>query len=562
MRSVLPILAAALALAPPALGQFAGSVTKQWKITEGQSGFTQDLMGPDLFGVAIASAGDLDGDGAQDLLVGAYTDSEFVPYAGALYVLFLKPDGTVKSYRKIGSNQAGFNVTLDPLDMFGWSIANLGDLDGDGSPEIAVGSWLDDDGGTNDQGAIYVLFLKPDGSVKKHHKITEGVGGFTWALYDGTRFGTSLTNLGDLNGDGVVDLLAGAIYDNDAAYLAGSCYVLFLKADGTVRSSVKITQGQGGFWGQLAHQHRFGYASANLGDLDGDGVTDVAVSSFLDDDGGEPHGAVWILFLQPDGWVKSWSKISATEGGLLQPLDPVDCFGSSLAALPDLNGDGVPELAVGALGDDDGGDLRGCVYVLSLQRDGTSFGQTKISSTAGGFAGMLHDEDRFGQAAAFLGDLDGDGSIELGIGADHDDDGGPDAGAVWIASLAQSPFTWLGHGSIAPAPVPSLAMTGTLEPLSPVGLHLGGAPPQAPGLLLLSVQPSPQAFAGTVLLPNSAPPAVLQPFATDAAGELNAVSTWPAGVPPAFRLYVQALVADPAGWFGITASNALMATAP
>ncbi len=112
-------------------------------------------------------------------------------------------------------------------------------------------------------------------------------------------------------------------------------------------------------------------ATAALGDLNGDGIGDLAVGGQRHDDGGTDRGAVWILFLNPDGTVKSHQKISDTEGGFLGVLDNADSFGISVASLGDVDGDDVVDVAVGAFLDDDGGTNRGAVWVLFLNTDGT-----------------------------------------------------------------------------------------------------------------------------------------------------------------------------------------------
>ncbi|MCH8251540.1 MAG: IPTL-CTERM sorting domain-containing protein [Planctomycetes bacterium] len=143
-------------------------------------------------------------------------------------------------------------------------------------------------------------------------------------------------------------------------------WILFLNTDGTVKSHQKISDTEGGFTGILDNIDRFGISVASLGDLDGDGASDLAVGAVRDDDGGFERGAVWVLFLNSDGTVKSHQKISDTEGGFTGTLDNGDCFGFSVASLGDLDGDGVTDLAVGAIADDDGGFDRGAVWVLFL----------------------------------------------------------------------------------------------------------------------------------------------------------------------------------------------------
>ena len=171
----------------------------------------------------------------------------------------------------------------------------------------------------------------------------------------------------------------------------------------------KISSTERGFTGVLDDTDHFGDSVANLGDLDGDGVQDLAVGASSDDDGGNARGAVWVLFLDADGTVKSHQKISSTEGGFTGVLDDNDFFGRSAAGLGDLDGDGVQDLAVGTEYDDDGGAQRGAVWVLFLNANGTVKGDQKISDTEGAFEGVLDDSDYFGCSVASLGDLDGDG---------------------------------------------------------------------------------------------------------------------------------------------------------
>jgi TPR repeat protein len=137
-----------------------------------------------------------------------------------------------------------------------------------------------------------------------------------------------------------------------------------------VDSEQKISERSGNFNGDLDAGDQFGSALANIGDLEVDGVTDLAVGAPYDDDTGVNRGAVWILFMDGDGQVDTQQKISADAGGFAGELDDDDLFGSAIAPLGDLNEDGFLDIAVGAPLDDDAGTDRGAVWILFLNGEG------------------------------------------------------------------------------------------------------------------------------------------------------------------------------------------------
>ncbi|MEQ1895457.1 MAG: PKD domain-containing protein, partial [Planctomycetota bacterium] len=189
----------------------------------------------------------------------------------------------------------------------------------------------------------------------------------------------------------------------------------------------------------------FGFCSANLGDFDGDGVNDVAVGSVLDDDGGVNQGSLWLLMLNADGSVKSSHEIDELEGGF-GPLDDIDQFGTSVANIGDLDGDGVTDITVGAVKDDDGGtpgdpdsDV-GALYVFFLQSDKTVKSWVKISDESGDLPYSLDKWDWFGSATARLGGSSGDGVYNVAAGCRNDDDSGPNRGAIYLLQLNDGTF--------------------------------------------------------------------------------------------------------------------------
>ena len=357
-------------------------------------------------------------------------------FSGVFLLLFLV--GCTKSYQtevdssqKISENSGNFNTQLNDNDQFGSAIANMGDLESDGVIDLAVGAPYDDSGG-QDKGAIWILFMDNNGQVDIKQKIAEGTGGFTNTLEINDRFGSAIVQIGDLNNDGVTDLAVGAPGDDDGGTDRGAIWILFLNADGTVRLTQKISSTEGNFDGALDNNDQFGSAVTNAGDINGDGIIDLAVGVAFDDDGGVDRGAVWLLFMNADGTVNSYQKISLNDGNLNANLLDFDYFGSAVANLGDLDGNGINDLAVGAYGDDDGGIDRGAVWILFLESSGNVISEVKISDTEGKFDGVLADGDGFGNAIANLGDLNSDGINELGVGAYRSDDGGIDRGAMWV----------------------------------------------------------------------------------------------------------------------------------
>ena len=338
---------------------------------------------------------------------------------------------SVDSEQEINQIQGNFNGLLDDNDLFGSSIANLGDLDGDGITDLVVGSSLDDDGGT-DQGAVWILFMDNKGEVTTERKISSSEGSFAGSLAVDDRFGSSVENIGDLNNDGVVDLAVGAPGDDEGGLDRGAVWILFMNNNGTVLSEQKIANGLHGFPDALNDGDGFGTAIANIGDLNNDGVNDLAVGTPLHDDGGQDVGAIWILFLNTGGSVINSQMISFSNGGFAGDLFANDRFGLLLALVDDVNNDGVTDLLVGTPGDDDGGTNRGAVWLLFMNTNGTVNDELKISQTQGKFDGEIGDGAEFGSGVALLGDYNGDGISEIGVAAKFSNDGGVDRGAFWV----------------------------------------------------------------------------------------------------------------------------------
>lgn len=182
----------------------------------------------------------------------------------------------------------------------------------------------------------------------------------------------------------------------------------------------------------------FGNAVSALDDVDGDDMRDMVVGLPYDDDGGGDAGSVVILHMSSDASVLGQQKITdgvGLEPGVSLPLDSDDWFGSSVAGMTDWDGDGVPEVAVGASGDDDGGTDSGAVWLLFLTSSSTVRAAVKIGAASGDGALPWEADDYAGTGLCTLPRKSNNGKDALMVGAYGDDDGGDGYGAVYVVFL-------------------------------------------------------------------------------------------------------------------------------
>lgn len=530
------------------------------KLDADEGGITPGLIEDgDRFGRSVSRLGDLDLDGVVDIAVGARSDDDGGTDAGAVYILFLHSDGTVKNEQKISTTQGGLAPgLLDPGDWFGYSLALMSDLNADGVQDLAVGAPNDDDMGQN-SGAVYILFLNRDGTVKGHQKISNTQGDLGAVLAPGDCFAQGAGSLGDLNGDGLIDLGVGAPLTDDGANNAGAAHLLFMAPGGMVASSQRISATSGGFGPGLdVNDNLGGRIVVAIGDIDGDGRDELAAGAFRDNDGGTDRGAIYILFLNSQFTVSAKQKISFTTGGFGGDLEDEDLFGMTIAPIGDVDGDGVPDIAVGNNKDDDGATDEGSLFLLTLNPDGTVKNEQKISPTLNTVPGLYFEPgERFGRAMGWVGSLVPGGPEVLAVGAGA----GVGGGAVWLL-FKEAPDPWVNLG----APLPgahgpsSLSGDGTLHPGDPVALTLTGALESAQTTLVIGLSTLALPFKGGTLWP--APDALLPGFFTTSAGELALAGNWPGGIPSGLTFTFQMWMVDATGPAGMAASNGLTGTTP
>ena len=463
-----------------------GLVMSHSKLSDTMGNFGGTLDDHDELAGSVCGLGDLDGGGASvcAIAIGTVLDDDGGLNRGAVYIVFMNSAGTAVSFQKISDTEGNFSATLDDMDEWGNGVAWLEDLDGAGSSvaALAVCASFDDDGGT-DRGAVYILFLTSSGTVLSHTKISDLSAEFDVTFEDGDEFGSSVAYLGDLDGGGpsTAAIAVGAIGDNDGGLGRGAVYILFLDSTGAVMSYTKVSDTAGNFGAAMDDFDEFGCSVAWLGDLDGPGgnAGALAVGAFGDDDGGFSRGAVYVLFIDSAGGVVSHQKISDFAGNFSGELLNLDGFGDSIAGLGDLDGSGggVVALAVGASGDDDGGSLRGAVWVLFLGPTGLVVSHQKISDEVGNFTGVIDSGDEMGGSVAGLGDLDGTGTsrVCLATGTIGDDDGGLNRGAAWLMFLEGGEFTDAPGLPHRPGHVLEAARPNPFNPTATIPFHIATA---------------------------------------------------------------------------------------
>jgi len=402
-------------------------VSTQWgpdgfvKIENGSGGFNADLDSGDRFSRDHDQAGDINGDGVIDLVIGARSDDDGQTDAGAVYIVFMNNDGSVQFNQKISMLEGGFDEILPENNFFGYGVAGIGDYNNDNIPDIAVSA------PSSINRALYIIHLNSNGTVKSYVKNSDIIA-------------QGLSAIGDINGDGRIDLVACDPNSDLGGNNRGAIDILFLDNNSQVihNNTVTISSTSGGFGSGLENNDRFGGREvAMLGDIDNDGTLELAVGAFMSDGG---KGAIWILSLDNNTF-NVVSKVKITEGlngfsdALTSDVNPNGTFGASfghaLSKVGDLNGDGVPDLMTGANQQNEGWG-----YILYLNSDKTVKTFTRINNIDSGFGLTLDAEERFSRSISFVGDLRGDGTIAVNYGG-----GAGGTGSLYLLFFKPCEFT-------------------------------------------------------------------------------------------------------------------------
>jgi hypothetical protein len=353
------------------------------ELSDNAGGFViNGVSAGDVSGFSVSSAGDVNGDGLADLIVGAkYDDPKRSgngannSESGASFVVFGKTDGTAVelSAIELSDNTGGFVINgISSSDRSGNSVSSAGDVNDDGLADLIVGAVGDHPNGSVyafSSGASTVVFGKTDGTAVELLSIEieseSGASGFVINGVSGFDYsGVSVSSAGDVNGDGLADLIVGANGDDpNGNSNSGASFVVFGKTDGTTVELSTIESGAGGFViNGVSAGDNSGFSVSSAGDVNGDGLADLIVGAFHDDPNGNGNtgfssGASFVVFGKTDGTAVELSSIESGAGGfVINGVSADDRSGVSVSSAGDVNGDGFADLIVGAFRDDPNGN--------------------------------------------------------------------------------------------------------------------------------------------------------------------------------------------------------------
>jgi hypothetical protein len=361
-------------------------------------------------GRSVASAGDVDGDGLSDILVGANEHGLVANDAGAAYLLL----GPVSGDIDLATADARLLGEAE-YDGAGGGVAGAGDVDGDGFADLLIGAREHDSGGSN-AGAVYLVLGPVTGDLSLASADACFLGGNAGDMIGG---GETIAGVGDIDGDGLADVIIGSSNHDTPEYSAGAAYLFY----GVVSGDIELDAADASLIGDVAYDLA-ATSVDSAGDVDGDGYQDLIIGAPGKAISSDTNAGVSYVVLGPvsgDGYLESVAHARLLGESL------GDQAGIAVSGVGDSDGDGFADLLVGVMHEDSGGTSAGAAYLVS----GPVTGEFDLGSAT---AKLIGEEagDYAGASIDGVGDVDGDGLDDILIGARNQDFNGSDAGAAYL----------------------------------------------------------------------------------------------------------------------------------
>ncbi|MBC6418292.1 MAG: FG-GAP repeat protein, partial [Prochloron sp. SP5CPC1] len=399
----------------------------------GSNGFViNGVNGFDYSGSSARVAGDINGDGIDDLIIGSRGKTQTRP----TYVVFGSDEGFDPSLELSdldGNN--GFVLSIDRNEVSGFSISGAGDINGDGIDDLIIGA--------RHPGSSYVVFGSDSGfDASFNLSDLNGSNGFILNGIDSSgNSGSSVSGAGDINGDGIDDLIIGTAFANpNGNQAAGSSYVVFGSNSGFNASfNLSDLNGNNGFvLNGIDSRDNSGGSVSGAGDINGDGIDDIIIGApGADPNGIDRAGETYVVFGSDSGFDASFnlSDLNGNNGFVLLGIDSVDASGESVSGAGDINGDGIDDIIIGAPLADPNAYRSGEIYVVlgSDEEFAASFNLSNIDGSNGFVLNGVGHRHDVGSAFSGAGDINGDGIDDLIIGAaSADPNGKSSAGTAYV----------------------------------------------------------------------------------------------------------------------------------
>jgi len=426
----------------------------------------------DHSGWSVSGAGDVNGDGLHDVVIGAPFDSTDAKWVGSAYVVYGQPNGQATNIdlaTALDPATTGFKIDgLGTRSFIGWAVSGAGDVNGDGKDDVIVSADFADTLGRNTNGAAYVIYGKGNGAAENidlGNPLVPTSNGFAVnGAADGDGIGASVSAAGDVNGDGLADVIIGApwTYSN---FGAGTSYIIYGTptadatnidlADGLDPTSNGFLVSGTPFPMGTEEYESAGYSVSGAGDINGDNLDDVIIGApTIAFDESTQTGSAYVVYGKTNGSAANIDLADtalnpASTGLKITGAAVGDNAGNAVSGAGDVNDDGFDDVLVGAWhASNNGLNEAGSSYVIYGAADQSASNIDLATPLDAATTGIQFDggaeHDHVGAAVSGAFDMNGDGASDIIIGAPYANTNAEHSGASYVI-----------FGQLKPTPAPA-----------------------------------------------------------------------------------------------------------